>query len=143
MKATHHIALSFAASAATYAISRSTTMTAASLLSGVLLDLDHCVDYIREYGIRLDIGHFFHAFNNTLFKKIVLPLHAWELVLLLAGLVALNPHNAVFTGLLIGTAHHMIADQLHNKSGKWGYFFLYRLKQGFICSKILPGKGLA
>jgi len=142
MRVHQHIGLSLVASGVVYAVSRSVTMTAVSFAAGVLIDLDHVLDYVREYGFRPDIKYFFHVFYNTRFKRIVLPFHSWELLALIAVLAVVSHYNAIVMGIGIGVGHHMIADQWYNKFCRWGYFFSYRLWHAFVCSKILPGQGL-
>jgi hypothetical protein len=135
------MALSLAASAAVYAVSRSTPMAAAAFLSGVFIDLDHIYDYVREYGMRLDVRFFFHSFSKTLYRKVVVPLHAWEFVALLAVMAIVSHGNSVVVGTLIGAALHLIADQMTNGICASGYFFAYRMANRFATERIFPGKG--
>lgn len=142
MRVHHHIGLSLSVALAVYALYRSAAMAIASFLSGILVDLDHGFDYLREYGFRWDVRFFFDSFHNTLYRKVVLPLHAWEWLALLAVLPALSLGSEVSIGIFIGMGQHLIADQYTNPVCRWGYLFVYRLRCGFVTSKIFPGKGL-
>ena len=142
MKLQYHIALSLPVSAAVYALSHSKAMAAASFLAGVFTDIDHVFDYMREYGLRCNPHAFFRSFSNTLYRKVVLPFHSWEIaVLLAAGAIASHGDGAI-TGTLIGFAIHLAADQMTNGPRAAGYFFTYRAVNGFVAKRIFPGKGI-
>lgn len=141
MKLQNHIALSLPASIAIYAVSRSAPMAVASFLSGVFIDLDHIFDFVREHGFRWDAGFFFYSFSNNLYRKVVVPLHAWELVALLAlGAIVLHG-NGVVIGILVGFSLHLVADQMTNGIRGGGYFFMYRMAKGFVFSRIFIREG--
>ena len=142
MRLPQHLGVSVVISSVTFAASRSFTITAASLLAGVFLDLDHIFDYVREYGPRPDPRFFFHSFNATLYRRVVLPFHCWEWPALLIAISIETRGNPAAVGLLIGMAQHLTADQFTNKVSGWGYFLTYRVKQRFITRNIFPGKGL-
>ena len=142
MKLQHHIAYSLAVSAAAYAVSRSKTMAAVSFLSGVFIDLDHIPDYVREHGLRCDAHFFFHSFTKTLYRKVVIPLHAWEIVVFLAIGGIVSHGNHAILGMLIGFAFHLAADQITNGVCAGGYFITYRMAKGFVTRRIFPGKGI-
>jgi len=142
MKVQHHIGLSLSVAVGVYALYRSAAMAIASFLSGVLVDFDHVFDYVREYGFRTDVRFFFHAFHETLFRRIVIFLHAWEWLILLAVLPALSLGSDITTGIFIGMGQHLIADQCTNPVCKWGQFILYRAWHRFHTPKIFPGRGL-
>jgi hypothetical protein len=117
-------------------------MAVASLAAGVLVDVDHLFDYLREYRFRPDMGFFFRSFHKTLYRRIVLFLHSWELLILLAAAAVWSRGDGVIVGTIIGMGHHLVADQFTNKVHRWGYFLSYRLGKKFITGKIFPGKGL-
>jgi hypothetical protein len=143
LKLQQHIAVSIPISMVTYVVSRSIPMAAVSLAAGVLLDLDHGFDYMREYGMRLDPAFFFHSFHNTLYRRVVIPLHGWEWLPLL-GLLALRMRGNPFAvGALIGTTQHLLFDQFTNGVAGCGYFFVYRVMKKFVTGDIFPGKGIA
>ncbi len=142
MKLHQHIAVSIPISLATYAASRSLPMAAASFIAGVLLDLDHGFDYLREYGFRPDIPFFFRSFHETLYRRVVIPLHGWEWLPLLGVAAILTHGNTIVIGTVIGMAQHLIFDQCTNDAFPWGYFFTWRAMKKFITRKIFRDKGL-
>lgn len=142
MVVSRHIGLSLSVSLGVYTLSRSVSMAAASFAAGVFVDADHAFDYLREYGFRPDVRFFFRSFSQTLYRRIVIFLHAWEWLLLLAAAAVWSGGHSVAVGLLIGLCHHLVADQLTNPVNRWGYFISYRVWKKFITSKIFPGRGL-
>jgi hypothetical protein len=142
MKVSSHIGLSLSVALGVYTLSRSAAMAAASFVIGVFIDVDHVFDYLREYGFHPDIKFFFRSFHETLYRRIVLFLHAWEWLPLLAVAAVWSGGNSVLVGVVIGLGQHLIADQLTNKIYKGGYFISYRAWKKFITSKIFPGRGL-
>ena len=142
VKVQYHIGLSLSIAFAVYAVYRSAAMAAASFFAGVLLDADHVFDYLREYGFRFDKEFFFHSFHHTLYRKIVLPFHAWEWLVLLAVLPVFDLGSYVSSGIFIGIGQHLIADQFTNPVCRGGYFISFRAWNRFRTSKIFPGRGL-
>ena len=91
----------------------------AACVGGVLVDLDHVVDWLANGG-RLDYR-----------TRIILPLHGWELPLVLywwrrrRGPPWVAPLIAAWVG-------HVCLDWLvNNPNGLWGYFLSRRLFVGF------------
>jgi hypothetical protein len=142
MKVQYHTGISLALAIALYAAFRSLSLSMAAFITGIFVDIDHSFEYVREYGFRLDPEFFFYTFNNTLYKRVILPFHGWEWVALLAILSVAANYNTITAGMLIGLSSHLICDQFSNGSNKWGYFFFFRLKNRFVTSRIFPGKGL-
>ena len=143
MKMSRHIGLSLAISLLLFALFRSIGMSVAAFISGVFLDIDHVFDYLREYGFRTDVRFFFLSFHKTLYRRVVLFLHAWEWLALLAVSAALVYDNSIVIGICIGIGQHLITDQCTNPVCKWGYSISYRARNGFRTPKIFPGRGLA
>jgi hypothetical protein len=137
VKPTVHLVASAIVSGSIYAGTRSVTIAAVSFLWGFLIDLDHVVEYVREYGWRLDVREFFRVFYETRFRKLVLLFHAWEWVAALALYSLLAGWNGIITGLLIGTLHHLILDQLGNGSTRWGYFITWRAMRRFTMTEMI------
>lgn len=140
MKTTHHAAASVVISGALFAISRSWELAVSSLISGVMIDTDHVIDYWIAHGLRFDLKQFFFYFDERNFKnreKLFFLLHGWEWLILLAAVAWLTEWNLWFTGLLVGYGQHMILDELHNnftyqlRPYVRGYSLIWRWKEGF------------
>ncbi len=123
--------LSAAVSGVVYAASRSWPATLSSLAVGILLDGDHVLDYLREYGFRLNLRELFHASYERTFKRTFLVLHAWEWTPLVIAAVWWSGANPWLAGAAIGWFQHLLADQLVNTPNKWAYSIIWRWRHGF------------
>jgi len=137
MKPAVHITVSAAAAVPLYYITGSKTVAATSFFWGFLIDTDHVIDYLREYGLRFDLKGFFHSFYETRFRKLVLLFHAWEWVALLAVLIWCGNRSSVILGLLVGTVHHLLLDQFGNGPTNLGYSIIYRACRRFSTMEII------
>ena len=141
MKTTAHIYASAAAGGAAYALTGSPAMAVSCLLSGVLLDVDHLLDYWLLSDEPFTVKGFFSWCHEQRWKKIYLVLHSYELYLLLLLAASLFP-GRVFAGVLLGTGLHLLMDQLGNKAlNKWFYFMTFRYRSGFASGALTTGRG--
>ena len=138
MKLKHHVTISLIFSAFLFVIFKSWKISASSFISGVLIDCDHVFDFFKEFRRRLQIRELFeiyyskkHIYSWTIF-------HSWELLFLLGICAFLMSWNPWIIGITMGFTQHIILDQIFNKTNKWEYFFLWRLKNGFIKEKTFP-----
>jgi hypothetical protein len=137
LKPAAHLTVSTIVSTALYIVTKSATIAGVSFFCGFLLDLDHFLEYVREYGFRAKFRDFFRIFHETRFEKLLLVLHAWEWVVALFFLAWFSGWNDIVLGVLIGLLHHMVLDQLANGFTPWGYFLTYRAKHRFLMSSIV------
>ena len=103
---------------------------------GVLLDLDHCLDYIVYSRFRsVSLKKFFQTCYNTKLSPLSLVLHSYEIIPLLFVAGFLTGWNNLTIGILTGFSLHIILDQLTNKTkfaqSPLFYFFAYRMSKGF------------
>lgn len=119
------------AGAALYAAFRSPSMAAASLIGGVLVDVDHMMDYLMERGMPKAPRDFFDHFYRQRHIRIVLVLHAWEWFLVMAAVGYFTGWSPWLAGLFIGYAHHLISDTMVNGMLVRSYSFLWRASRGF------------
>ncbi len=138
MKLKQHIAISLLFSASLFVVFKSWIVFTSSLISGVLIDLDHVLDYFRENGINLRIKQFFKIFHNKEHSSIVLILHSWELLILLRISAFIVRWNPWIVGTAIGFTQHVVLDQIFNKPSRWAYLFFWRLKSDFNSKTIFP-----
>jgi hypothetical protein len=139
MSLQHHAAISIILSGVLYALFKSWGIAIASLLGGILIDLDHIIDYVREYGIPIDLKKFFHTFYETKYRTLLLILHGWEWLIFLAVAAYLTDWNHWILGFLIGYGHHLVLDQLNNDVHVWTYSVVWRWKNGFNAKTAFPG----
>ena len=131
MKLQYHVATSLAVSGMLYAIFRSWGMSAACLLTGVFIDLDHFIDYVREHGFSLDIKRFFSIHHKCQFDRIILLGHGWEWLFILCIAAWITEWNLWLTGAAVGYGQHMILDAAANSSNLKSYSLLWKWKNNF------------
>jgi len=138
MHLAHHIVVSGVAAAVLWAGFRSSALALASVLTGVFIDLDHWLDYFREYGFRLSVRAFFDVSRRRAWRHLYLVLHGWEwLVVLLVACAATN-WNPWLVGACIGWTHHLVADQIVNRPVLLGYWLVYRWAHRFEKEAMYP-----
>jgi hypothetical protein len=137
VKPTIHLAASAAVSASLYVVTKSATVAGTAFFCGFLLDIDHILDYFREYGFRFNRREFFHVFNETRFEKLWLVFHAWEWVFALFLFAVVSGRHEAVLGLLIGVFHHMVLDQVGNGATTGGYFIVYRAANRFATKTVV------
>lgn len=137
MKASHHVALSAVFSGLLLAAFRSWPLALASLGAGILMDADHMLDYLLEYGLPFDVRRFFRASYQREYRRVFILLHAWEWLPALV-LLAWLAHNPWITGFALGWTQHMIADQACNRPRAWAYFLVGRWRRRFDHQVLFP-----
>jgi hypothetical protein len=138
MKLHHHTAVSLSISGILYLIFKSWELSIVSFLSGILIDLDHIFDVVREHGWSIKIADFFRICHKGQFNRIFLLLHGWEWIALLGTASWFSRWNPWITGVFIGFTQHMILDNLHNGTNIWCYSILWRWKKDFDFNTIFP-----
>ncbi|MBD3420905.1 MAG: hypothetical protein GF398_12365 [Chitinivibrionales bacterium] len=138
MKPSAHVAVSTVVSGSAFLITNSIPLTVTSWLAGIFIDLDHVVDYLREYGFRLSPSHFLETFYHTRYKRVWLLFHGWEVMILLAAISYFTAWDPFTTGILIGCTHHLICDQFTNHASLPTYSLIWRLIKRFRVRETFP-----
>ncbi|HOK40691.1 MAG TPA: hypothetical protein PLD27_06595 [bacterium] len=133
-----HFFLSSVFSIVIFFIKKDLHFSLAFLIGGTFIDIDHCLDYVREtndYFITLKKME--NLFLNFKEKKATIIFHSYELFLILFLLnYFLWNYNFIYA-LLSGFLFHIILDLIFNPVKFQSYLFLYRLKHSFKKEKIL------
>jgi hypothetical protein len=131
MDFTEHLALSAAGAAGLCLATGDPAAAAAFMVTGVLIDGDHVLDYWRETGFNLRRQDFLDFFALGRPRHLLIPLHGWEWPLGLAavGLALGGPLwvQAAAAGWLL----HLALDQRYNPLGPFSYSFFFRWRVGF------------
>ncbi|MBN2108110.1 MAG: hypothetical protein JW832_11860 [Deltaproteobacteria bacterium] len=135
MQARYHVAASIIASAGTYVLSESATMAAVTLFSGIFIDADHLIDYAVMNRPPYSIRRLFDTYYKKKMTHILLILHSWELIGILALIAMASNWEPFSTGLLIGMGHHMLLDQIFNHPYPLGYFLTFRIFSRFSADR--------
>ena len=136
MKLKHHITASIIISALLLAISKSWIIFTSSLISGVLIDIDHVLDYFWEFRKRFRLEEFFSTHRNEKAFFCAIILHSWELLFPLNIYAFIISGNSWIIGIAIGFTQHVVLDQIFNTVYWSTYFFFMRFKNGFDVKKI-------
>ena len=136
MKLKHHITASIILSAFLFAVSKSWIIFASSLISVVLIDIDHVLDYFWEFRKRLRLKQLFDVHYNEKILFFMVILHSWELLLPLNLYAFFVSGNLWIIGIAIGFTQHVVLDQIFNTVYWSTYFFFMRFKNGFDVKKI-------
>lgn len=113
------------------------------LIGGVLIDLDHLIDYFFAFRWRWRLSYFLKGYQFLKSDKIYILFHGWEYVILLAisTWFVIEISSGLGTGLLslcLGMFFHLIVDVCVNQGVSFKtYFFLYRLRYGFSVEKLV------
>jgi hypothetical protein len=143
MRASGHGAVSLLAGGAAWLVFDSFAAAAACLISGLLLDVDHLLDYFLHQPRSNTLGDLVDVCENCRLRKVILPLHSWELVLPVLLAAAMLPgQRLLLIGLVIGLCLHLLADQLSNPVTGGAYFFIHRWRKGFRRSAFFDSAAL-
>ncbi len=138
MKIKNHITASIIFSAFLFAISKSWIIFTSSLISGVLIDIDHVFDYLWEFRKRFRVKEFFDVHHNKTLLFCMMIFHSWEFLFIFNIYAFLISDNLWIVGIAIGFTQHVVLDQIFNKPSNWRYFFFWRLKNNFSFKKLFP-----
>lgn len=120
---------------------RSWQGTIAGFVGGVLIDLDHVIDYWAEFGWRFNIWEFLQGGQYLASGQIHTWFHAWEyLPVLIAVAWLLRRHRtaaAVIAALAAGAFVHLVTDCLVNNYPPRNYSLAYRIGVDFRVESLL------
>jgi hypothetical protein len=135
-----HLVTTAATCAAVYAGTGDAALTAGLAAGGFLIDVDHLVDYVlfeRQRDLRP--ASFLKYYVGGKAQRVVLLLHSYELLVLLAG-IAWVTQGAWLWGWVFGMLLHLPLDIIFN--GKFAsrgfvpfYSFIVRARAGFRAAR--------
>jgi hypothetical protein len=140
MKASAHVYTSAVLATALYAYSHSVWEAVICFASGILIDLDHVMDFHLFSGEKFSFTDFFSWYSENRWQKIVLIFHSYELLGFVCA-AAYYLDSEVLRAVLWGTSLHLLLDQIGNQKtsrlSPWFYFLGYRIAVGFRREKLL------
>ena len=119
MKASGHALVGAVGGVVVGAATNSPLAGLVTLLTGVLVDLDHIVE-IWLWVIR-----------KVKPTRLFVFLHAWEGLVGLLVVMVFVGNNPLLVGLTVGYGLHVIGDNVFNRARHLAYFFTWRLCHGF------------
>lgn len=137
IRPTGHIICALTISGLLYFIFSSGMAFCVSFLSGILMDIDHILDYYIQKRITLRMRkiYIWHIKND--YEFLFLYLHSLELVVMLWVAIFVFKLGIFWIALAIGMTQHIILDIFFNPIYTHAYLFLYRLSKGFRKEYIL------
>lgn len=138
MRLKQHMTISLFFSALLFGITKSWIIFTSSLLSGVLIDCDHVLDYLVKFRKRFSLKEFFDLNYNHKMQFVMIIFHSWELLVPFGFYAFFISGNPWIIGISIGFTQHIVLDQIFNKPNRWTYFFFWRLNKGFNKQRIFP-----
>ena len=130
MKLKHHIAITFPIGVSIWLISNSIFYFVMALFLGILVDVDHILDYLIEER-RFDLKHLFVKSYNHEYDRLTLCLHCYEYILVVWIICCFSGKYEFAIIFTVSYLTHMIPDQLSNNVRPFGYFFVYRAYRKF------------
>ena len=137
-----HLVTTAAACAAVYAGTGSAELVAGLAAGGFLIDIDHVLDYVL-FERRRDLrpGTFLRYYLDGKAKRVVLVLHSYELLALLAALAWLTRVDWLW-GWVLGMLLHLPLDVIFNGKFASGglvhfYSFIVRARAGFLAERFM------
>lgn len=110
--------------------------------AGILVDVDHYVDYVRDRGLNFNLKRFFQYSHKIEYERLFILFHGYEYVALLGLVLVLSGYNLLVAAALTGYAQHLIFDQFTNPVKPLAYFITYRLKNSFSKECVLTDECL-
>ena len=113
------------------------------LFSGILIDVDHLIDYVINSGLKgFSVEEFYWTClklpqqkEQSKFKKVYLIFHAWEIAILLwAGCLLFK--SIYFLAIALGYTAHILMDNAVHVFHPFSYFIIYRLRKDFRTSRL-------
>ncbi|MDP8299573.1 MAG: hypothetical protein P9L88_06705 [Candidatus Tantalella remota] len=106
-----------------------------AVVGGVLIDVDHFLDYFVYFGKRFNVYDFFERKYNKSGKSYRI-FHSWEIVILLW---IFSPAIPWLFPLAAGVTGHILIDVYLNRHADFkALFLIYRWKHGFDPGKMTP-----
>lgn len=107
-----------------------------AFIGGVLIDLDHLMDYFIAFGWSFNIEYFAKGYQFLKSDKIFILLHGWEYVIIVVILVVVFRKNikikTILLALGISIFFHLGADLFLNEGAQFKtYSAVYRMKNNF------------
>lgn len=142
MKVREHALVSLIGAGVLYKLTDSLGVSLWVFIMGVFIDIDHYIDYVRENGISFNPKKVYLACEegHIYFKKFILFLHSYELILVLWLAIFMLDLGIVWKYAALSFSLHLLLDQMANPVVPFAYFFSFRAVNSFATKKIFITK---
>ena len=143
MRPLQHLKYSTVAAGVLLFTTKSFKVAISCVAAGVLVDLDHLIEYKNYCGDDWNWEEFSSGsyFNEKKTVKVVF--HSWEAAVMMWSIVLTRDavrKKSVLYGIAVGYTLHLILDQIGNDLCFMGYFELYRWLVGWKQDKLRAGE---
>ena len=124
---------------------RASISVLAALAGGVLVDIDHLIDYFLAFGFDFKMDYFLSGYQFLRSGKIYILFHGWEYVvvlIVLASVVKNKFYKSVFLAVALGLFFHLSADSIINNIPAKSYWLTYRAENNFVLEKLVEPRYL-
>ncbi len=138
MRARYHVVASAVVAVGFQSAVNSWPAALGCFLSGVLIDLDHYLEYCilrGKFPFRYKELVEFCLYGKD--NKVYLLFHAYEFIVILWAGIYFFHLGSIWIGIALGLTVHMIFDQFTNPIRPLFYFLTFRFAQKFEKSKLL------
>ena len=147
MLPSRHFIVSFSLGAIIYYFTKSIAAGVICLFAGVLVDLDHIIDYVINVGLKefnfkemyWDCIKLPHQKESSKIKHVFLFFHSWEMVVLL-WLVYIFTRNIYMLAFSVGYTGHIFLDSAARALNPLAYSLIYRIKRNLKPMKFLHSR---
>ncbi|MCG8431533.1 MAG: hypothetical protein MJA29_10225 [Candidatus Omnitrophica bacterium] len=134
----YHAVGTFVLAAAIYLHTRDSGCVALVVLGGILIDVDHFIDYALVFKSKFHLRKFLLS-DYLKSGKIYIILHSWELIILLGAVSLLTDSYGLFL-LSLSMAMHLGIDSIQRMNPLL-YFLVVRILRRFDASVLVPEYG--
>lgn len=118
-----------------YLKSNNLAFAAIFIVGGIFIDLDHFIDYFLFFKIKFDMKKFLNS-AYLYSGKVYLPLHSWELTMVIFFLGYILQSKALLI-LASSLSIHLLIDTMQREKLLF-YFITYRFIKKFNVKTLLP-----
>ncbi len=136
-----HYILAAGALAAVFFLTRSLLWAVVALSINIFLDVDHLIDYWLANGFNLDYRRFIReTFDEGQYfvkaQKIIVPLHSWELLILVLFAAWATDTPQLGIAFAFGFLPHLVWDQITYAKEPLMYSLIFRAVHKFDLKKV-------
>lgn len=131
IKLHYHTLVSLGFGLAFYFVFKSFASALVCFAAGVLVDVDHYFDYVRDRGFNFNLKRFFQYSYGVEYERLFIVLHGYEYFVPLALLLVLSDYHLLVLAAAMGYTQHLLFDQFTNPVKPLAYFITYRLRNRF------------
>ena len=106
-------------------------------MAGVLIDLDHLLEYFKDRGPTVNLREIYSFCVKMDMKKMYLVMHSYEIMIALWISIYAFSLSDPWKALAIGLTQHLVFDLMTNPIKGVGYFLTYRAINGFRKDAVL------